>query len=198
MRHTKGMDENQRKQIFSDFLLHHQVNGFPFHQLEDTDFFRAPASTKWHAAYPGGLFDHSMNVTRQLLSFTKYRICEPWERKDSPIFIGMLHDVTKIGLYRQVQDMHPFKGEIEAFFIKDDRYTALSDVHGQDSLFKIEEMMEDFDTGLTIEEQQCIRYHMGAYQGKSDWPGYDGAIKAYPNVLWTHTADMFASKLMEE
>ena len=57
---------------------------------------------------------------------------------------------------------------------------------------KIEQHM-----GLTEEERLCIRYHMGAYE-TSDWDGYDQAIRKFPNVLWTHTADMLASKLMEE
>lgn len=47
---------------------------------------------------------------------------------------------------------------------------------------------------LTEEEVLCIRYHMGAYETK-DWAGFDLAIKKYPNVLYTHTADMLASKL---
>lgn len=48
-----------------------------------------------------------------------------------------------------------------------------------------------------LEERLCIRYHMGAYE-TSDWDEYDQAIRKFPNVLWTHTADMLASKLMEE
>ena len=40
----------------------------------------------------------------------------------------------------------------------------------------------------------CIRYHMGAYE-KDGWNEFDLAIRKYPNVLWTHTADMYASKV---
>ena len=50
---------------------------------------------------------------------------------------------------------------------------------------------------LTDEEQACIRWHMGAYEGKESWPDFDAAIKEFPNVLFTHTADMYASKCME-
>ena len=49
---------------------------------------------------------------------------------------------------------------------------------------------------LTEEEIMCIRYHMGAYE-KDDWVQFDLAIKKYPNVLFTHTADMYASKLIQ-
>ena len=47
---------------------------------------------------------------------------------------------------------------------------------------------------LTEEEVFCIRYHMGAYE-KEEWDYFDKAIRKYPNVLWTHTADMLASKI---
>ena len=35
--------------------------------LKSTDFFTAPASTRFHGAYPGGLVKHSMNVYYALL-----------------------------------------------------------------------------------------------------------------------------------
>ena len=46
---------------------------------------------------------------------------------------------------------------------------------------------------LTPEEVACIRYHMGAYE-KDEWDNLDVAIRRFNNVLWTHTADMMASK----
>jgi hypothetical protein len=47
---------------------------------------------------------------------------------------------------------------------------------------------------LTEEEMLCIRYHMGAYE-KEEWSEFDLAIRKYENVLWTHQADMLASKV---
>lgn len=35
--------------------------------LGTTDFFEAPASTRFHGAYPGGLVEHSLNVYYALL-----------------------------------------------------------------------------------------------------------------------------------
>ena len=46
---------------------------------------------------------------------------------------------------------------------------------------------------LTDEEIMCIRYHMGAFADKSEWNDYTRAVSQYPNVLWTHQADMLAS-----
>ena len=50
---------------------------------------------------------------------------------------------------------------------------------------------------LTQEEIACIRYHMGAFTDKVEWNYYTNAIKTYPNVLWTHTADMVASQIYD-
>ena len=60
-------------------------------QLMAMGFFTAPASTKYHGNYEGGLFDHSFTVTSSLLSLTK-RMGLNWKRKASPYIVGMLHD----------------------------------------------------------------------------------------------------------
>lgn len=49
---------------------------------------------------------------------------------------------------------------------------------------------------LTEEERLCIRWHMGAFDNKENWNCYGAAIEEYPNVLWTHTADMVASRVL--
>jgi hypothetical protein len=49
---------------------------------------------------------------------------------------------------------------------------------------------------LTPEEVMCIRWHMGAFDEKENWQYYSRAVNKYPNVLWTHTADMIASQIM--
>ena len=50
---------------------------------------------------------------------------------------------------------------------------------------------------LTDEEALCIRWHMGAFDEKENWNAYSNAIHKYPNVLWTHQADMYATHVME-
>ena len=49
---------------------------------------------------------------------------------------------------------------------------------------------------LTEEEVACIRWHMGAFDDQKFWNYYTAAVKKYPNVLWTHTADMIASQVL--
>lgn len=176
----------QRKEFLIGYLRY-ELRGreFPFDWLESTDFFTAPASSRFHAAYEGGLFDHSINVADALITLTTKEATTMWAEPSSPAIIGILHDATKIGEYV------PSDTEIGGYMHNPD-YSSMSCIHGEDSVLKIEEHME-----LTPEERACIRWHMGAYEGPESWTAYDKAIKAFPNVLWTHTADMVASKLME-
>nr|DAJ19486.1 MAG TPA: putative helicase [Podoviridae sp. ctgHy19] len=183
--------EQERKDFLLELLekSHVPVQTFPYYWLCSTDFFRAPASRKYHAAYEGGLFEHSMNVAWQLVHMTLAGVTSPWSRPESPMIIGVLHDVTKIGLYAPGRGVDPDTGEQE-LYIKNPEYKTYGG-HGADSVLKLKEVMM-----LTPEEEACIRYHMGAFE-TADWEAYGKIIKQFPNVLWTHTADMYAAKVME-
>lgn len=186
----------QRKDALLKYLEEQGVYGPGFKRLitilSETDYFCGPSSTKWHAAYPGGGFDHAFNVTKTLVKMTQQMGLQ-WQRSVSPIIIGLLHDYTKVGAYVMKQEMNPVTKEIETWYEWNPEAQKLSEIHGEDSLLKVRSLF-----WLTEEEEACIRWHMGAYEGKSSWPGYDEAIRKFPNVLWTHTADMYASKVMEE
>lgn len=68
-------------------------------RLKQQGFFNAPASTKYHGAYEGGLFEHSLNVTRSLVAITEKNGLS-WMRPESPYIIGMFHDICKQDQYR--------------------------------------------------------------------------------------------------
>ena len=154
--------------------------------LEKAGFFEAPASTKFHGAYPGGLFDHSHEVTKALVELTE-KLSLAWQKPRSPYLVGMLHDLCKIDAYivsddgtiKHSNDM-PLKG------------------HGDKSCMLAEDLLIEMRLDpLTEEELFCIRWHMGAYDTKENWPKLNEAIRKYPNVLYTHTADMIASQINE-
>ena len=196
---TTSIVKESRRQKLINLLIEYGVWGPGFEDLierlsNETDFFTSPASTKWHAAYPGGLFDHCVGVMQQLVELTHKGVCYPWQRSVSPFIVGLLHDATKFGAYIMKQDRNPLTQEIETWYERNPEHEELSPIHGEDSRLKVHYRILE----LTDEEQACIRWHMGAYEGKDSWPGYDAAIRKYPNVLWTHTADMYASKVMEE
>ena len=140
-------------------------------------FKTAPASTKYHGACEGGLYKHSRAVTDALLTFTKDLELE-WQRPESPAIIGMFHDLCKIDAYTEI--------ESGSYVHNDD---VLLKGHSAKSVMLLSQFMT-----LTEEEILCITYHMGAYE-TDNWKQFDLAIKKYPNVLFTHTADMLASKL---
>jgi hypothetical protein len=151
-------------------------------------FFTAPASTKYHGNYEGGLFDHSFAVAKFLVRLTEDNRLT-WKNPRSPYIVGMFHDLCKIDQYRHpashlitdgVTVVNSFKWEYNP--------DTLLKGHGDKSVM----LLSQFYT-LTDEEIMCIRYHMGAFTDKSEWNDYTRAVSQYPNVLWTHQADMLAS-----
>ena len=156
--------------------------------LVNKGFFTAPASTKYHRAHEGGLFQHSTAVMKSLVGLTES--CHlNWQNERSPYIVGMFHDLCKIDQYRNTSydltlDGQPLHNPCEWEY---NPHTLLKG-HGEKSVM----LLSQFYT-LTEEEILCIRYHMGAFTPKEEWNDYTGAIHAYPNVLWTHQADMLAS-----
>ena len=146
--------------------------------LDNMGFFEVPASTKYHGNYRGGLFDHSLAVTKNLLLLTE-RLGLKWERERSPYLVGMLHDICKCDQYVKQAD---------------GSYTYQNDLplcgHGDKSVILALQVEM-----LTMEEIMCIRWHMGAYDDSKVWNNLGAAIETYPNVLYTHTADMMASRI---
>lgn len=149
--------------------------------LEELGFFTQPASTKYHGAYAGGLFDHSFLTAKALVELTE-KLGLKWERSESPYIVGMYHDLCKCDNY--VVD--PETG----------KYIYNPDIiipgHGDKSVMILQKYIT-----LTDEEIACIRWHMGAYETDTKlWDYYGKAIEKYPNVLFTHTADMMSSKIL--
>lgn len=63
--------------------------------------------------------------------------------------------------------------------------------NGDKSVMMLQQHMQ-----LTDEELLCIRWHMGAFDDKSMWNNYGQAVAQFPNVLYTHTADMVAARIL--
>ena len=154
---------------------------FGVHNLEQLGFFTAPASIKYHGDYEGGLFDHSFITAKILVELTE-KLDLKWQRPESPYIVGMFHDLCKCDNYIS----HAF----------DNGFSYNPDIiipgHAEKSIIILQRYVE-----LTDEEIACIRWHMGAYEKDPKmWEYYGRAIEKYPNVLYTHTADMIASKIV--
>lgn len=193
-----GMTLETKKSIMEDFFCNFRSSGL-LEYLEAAGFYEAPASKGHHGAYKGALFDHSLQVTYELIKLTE-KLDLKWERKESPAIVGMLHDLCKIDAYILVND----EGILETQTLSDQKdrvpivtgqhyewnWQQLLDGHGEKSCILALRYID-----LTDEELMCIRYHMGAFEGEKKWDKYSAAVKKYPNVLYTHTADMIASQI---
>jgi hypothetical protein len=149
--------------------------------LREKGFFNKPAAIKHHGNYTGGLFDHSLAVTQSLNSMTK-ALNLKWQNPRSPFVVGMFHDLCKLEDYVKTTDT-------DGWTYNNDKILT---GHGDKSIMILSQFLT-----LTEEEILCIRFHMGAYQ-TDDWTAYDKAIRKYESVLWTHTADMYASKVLNK
>ena len=168
----------QNRKDLLDELLYDKELGQVKEWILQTDFLRAPASTKYHGAYEGGLFDHSAKVAVTLVELTEKNNLK-WLKSRSPILIGIAHDFCKFDAYLWDEETQRFVYNPD---LKDDR-------HGDKSVDILKTIIFD----LTEEEILCIKYHMGFTLPKEEWEGFREAIRKYPNVLWAHQADMISA-----
>ncbi len=152
--------------------------------LENSDFFEAPASTRFHGDWKGGLLEHSMKVYEILK--------EKNGDSDSVRIVGLLHDICKTNFYKV--DYRNAKNEL-GVWEKVPYYTVDDTIpygHGEKSVMMISEFIK-----LTPEERYCIRWHMGFTEPKELYTTIGLAYKKYPLALLTHEADLEASYLFD-
>ena len=160
--------------------------------LIENGFFVKPASISYHGNHTGGLFEHSFEVMDNLIALTE-KLDIKWVNERSPYIVGMFHDLCKMDDYVDENATDTVVMGTGSPISKNPKWTHNKDKiltgHGDKSIIMLSRFMT-----LSEEEIFCIKYHMGAYETDS-WDGYDRAIKRYETVLWTHTADMYASKV---
>lgn len=164
--------------------------------LENSDFFTAPASTKFHSAYTGGLCEHSIKVYKRLLKLIQNEYGDKWQEQissESIAICGLLHDICKVNTYkidyRNVKENNVWtKKEV---FIVDD---SLPYGHGEKSVYMINGFMK-----LNRQEAMMINWHMGAYDLRVKGGSFalSDVYYTFPNVLLMNIADVEASYLDE-
>jgi hypothetical protein len=162
--------------------------------INETDYFTAPASAKFHCNYEGGLFDHSMNVlnyARNLYVFSKKNYPNfPDISAESIIISTLHHDLCKVNFYGKEKAW--VKHEYN--WVEYETYKAGSEDsfpfgHGEKSVV---EMLRHGFTDLTEQEMLAIRHHMGKFGGDINT---DIAMND-PLVKLVHLSDS-ASSLVE-
>lgn len=165
-------------------------------QSDSCDFFTAPASTRFHSAYSGGLTDHSLNVYRCLKDYLERpRVKELYNLAPSDetvAIVSLLHDLCKVNCYkpstRNVKDSHGVWHSVPTFSFDD----SLPYGHGEKSVYIISGYMR-----LTREEAFAIRYHMG-FSGNEDKLSVGNAFEKFPLAFALSVADMEATYFLEE
>ena len=156
--------------------------------LEKSDFFKAPASTRFHGDYEGGLVEHSIKVY-EILKHKVENCIEPINIPDeSIIIIGLLHDICKTNFYKV--DYRNAKNAL-GVWEKVPYYTIDDTIpygHGEKSVMMITEYMK-----LTSEEKYAIRWHMGFTEPKEQYGTIGIAYTKYPLALLMFEADLEAT-----
>lgn len=173
------LDLHKNKNTFIDSLLSTQRPGIDnlLGWLEGSDFFTAPASTRFHSCYKGGLVHHSINVMNRLLqnpnAFTYAH--------QTLILVSLLHDICKAYFYttekRWRKDESNKWEQYESYGVNE----LFPYGHGEKSVFIANQFIK-----LRQEEAMAIRWHMGAFENQK----FGEAIKHTPLCFYLHNADM--------
>ena len=156
--------------------------------LEKTDFFVAPASTRFHGAYEGGLLEHSMKVYELLVKKIKHTYLDIKFDDTTIKIVALLHDICKLNFYKV--DYRNAKNEL-GVWEKVPYYTIEDTIpygHGEKSVMMISEYIK-----LTSEEKYAIRWHMGFTEPKELYGTIGQAYKKYPLALLLFEADLEAT-----
>lgn len=167
--------------------------------LENSDFFSAPASSKFHNAVEGGLCEHSLNVYKRALE-----IYELEQQKKSKLFDGitkenlavaaLLHDLCKVNFYKLSFKNAKVNGaweQVPYYTVED----ALPYGHGEKSVYIISGFMR-----LTRDEAMAINWHMGGFDKRVVGGDFSisQAFEQYPFATLVHVADIMATYFDEE
>ncbi|MBO4687705.1 MAG: metal-dependent phosphohydrolase [Clostridiales bacterium] len=164
-----------------------------------TDFFTAPASTKYHLCCDGGLAQHSLHVYQRLSEKVAQGLIniEP----DTVIITSILHDLCKVNFYvketknvKEGTKINQYGKEVanwvekEVWGIKDSFPVG----HGEKSCWYIQNFIR-----LKAEEYAMIRLHMGP--DKNTYPDpFSETAKIYPSVVAIFTSDIESAYILEE
>jgi len=150
-----------------------------------SDFFTAPASSKFHLACKGGLAQHSLSVYRTL-----DHLCVAfWKGMKIPIeariIVGLLHDLCKVGIYHWGKK----KGSTDWGYFRDDSEPF---GHGDKSVIILQKFIK-----LTDQEIAMIRWHMGPYDPEYNRSEKDITIY-YPECKLVYFADDISTQYLEK
>ncbi|MBO5909937.1 MAG: hydrolase [Clostridia bacterium] len=191
------LEENQEKfiEIFNKYITRDGAGNL-LDWLINSDFFIAPASSKFHSAHEGGLCEHSLKVFDRYVRLLQMEYGDDFSNKismESVAIIALLHDVCKVDFYKTEYRNVKIDGQwvqVPYYTIED----QLPYGHGEKSVYIVGSFIK-----LTREEAMAINWHAGGFDDRVRGGSY-GMAEAYykfPNAMIFHTADMMATYLDE-
>lgn len=162
---------------------------------KSSDFFTAPASTRFHSSYVGGLVEHSINVyycLKDYLARARVKDIYNMRYEDETIaIVALLHDICKINCYkpgtRNLKDENGIWHTVATYEYED----KMPYGHGEKSVYIVTGFMK-----LTREESFAIRYHMG-FSGVEDKRSVGDTFELFPLAFALCIADMEATYYVE-
>lgn len=181
--------------IYTNKIKREGANQFLEFLLSDkSDFFTAPASTRFHGNYAGGLVDHSLHVYECLCDYLQRERTKTHYHmnysEDTIATVALLHDVCKINVYKTSFRNKKIDGQWQQvpYYEFEDKIPF---GHGEKSVYMLTPYMR-----LTREEAFAIRYHMG-FSG-NDLPNSVGySFEHFPLAFALSTADMEATYYLD-
>ncbi len=163
---------------------------------EASDFFTAPASTRFHGNYEGGLCEHTLNVYDCLVDIlNRPRVREQYGiqySEESIAIAALLHDICKVNFYSvSFRNQKNAEGRWESvpyYTIEDN----LPYGHGEKSVYIVSGYMR-----LTRDEAFAIRYHMGFSADKDNHGNVGKAMEMFPLAFFLNCADTEAAYFLE-
>ena len=183
--------------VYNDLIHREGADKFLEYLLSNaSDFFEAPASTRFHGSYVGGLVEHSLNVFDCLRHYlARERVKETYGlsfSEESVAIVSLLHDVCKINCYkpgtRNVKDENGRWQSVPFYTIED----SLPYGHGEKSVYIATGYMR-----LTRDEAFAIRYHMGFSENADNNNNVAKSFEMFPLAFALSVADQEASYFME-
>ena len=165
--------------------------------LEKTDFFSAPASTRFHSNYQGGLCEHSVKVYHRYKKLLKEEYGDNYQNvisEESIAIIALLHDVCKVDTYK----VEYRNVKVDGLWTQQPYFSVSDDLpygHGEKSVYMLSGFMR-----LTREEAMAINWHMGAFDMRVKGGSYNlsDAYYKFPTALLFNIADMMSTYLDEK
>lgn len=154
--------------------------------LDRSDFYIAPASTRYHDSCEGGLVHHSIKVYNKLKDLVK--VSKKTYSNETLAIVALFHDLCKVNFYKV--EMRNSKNE-HGQWVKVPYYTVEDKFpfgHGEKSV-----MLTNENIKLNYDEILAIRWHMGGFEPKENYMSLSSAYGQCELAMLLHCADLLAT-----